>query len=246
MNKKIYKTIIVGAGISGLGCAHRLIEENSSFKIISPEVGGRITESKNHQVEYGAYYVMNDYLNTLSFVEKGKKIKPTDLVFFKSQKAYKVFDKKLLYHLPQFLKLVLLLREFKKHYQRFKIKCLRQNQVSCLKDDAYLWRLYNLRADVFVKENKLEKIVYDYLAEIIHGTAFLSIKDLNAFEFLHFSLPVIVSTHQFVFQSQKAEALIKKFWLKDKVLEVRHHQQSWWLNEQDCHNGSRYALVDFK
>ncbi|MBI2151162.1 hypothetical protein HYU21_00345 [Candidatus Woesearchaeota archaeon] len=48
MSNKTYKTIIIGAGISGLGCAHKFMENNyTGFKIISPDIGGRIFESKN-------------------------------------------------------------------------------------------------------------------------------------------------------------------------------------------------------
>ena len=104
-----YKTIIIGAGISGIGCAHKLLENKQDFKIISPDVGGRIIESDSKTVEYGAYYVMDIYHNTASFVKIGERIKPTKLIFHKSNHSYTLFDKKLFTHLPQLIRLILIL-----------------------------------------------------------------------------------------------------------------------------------------
>ncbi|MBI2151151.1 hypothetical protein HYU21_00290, partial [Candidatus Woesearchaeota archaeon] len=68
---------------------------------------------------------------------------------------------------------------------------------------------------------KIEKITYNYLAEVLHGTAFLPIKMLNAFEFLHFSLPLILPTHEFKFKKKLATNLVKDNWIKDKVISIK-------------------------
>lgn len=229
MIQRTYKTVIIGGGISGLGCVHKLMEHKSEFKIISPDIGGKILESESKTVEYGAYYVMSIYHNTTSFVEIGKRIDPTKLIFHKSNHNYKMFDKKIVTHFFQLMKLMFILRKFKKHYESFKIKCLYTSQINCLKDDAYLWGLYNSNADSFVKENHIKGIVYDYLAEVLHGTAFIPVKDLNAFEFLHFSLPLIVPVYEFNFKKQKAMSLIKNHWIKDKVIKIKNKNGKYYL-----------------
>src|SRR3989338_2556864 len=98
MAAKSYKTIIIGAGISGIGCAHKLLENNHEFKIISPDIGGRIIESEGKTVEYGAYYIMSIYHNTASFVKIGRKINPSKLIFHKSNHSYNLLDKKIFTH----------------------------------------------------------------------------------------------------------------------------------------------------
>src|SRR3989338_406442 len=222
MSIKTYKTIIIGGGISALGCAHKLIENKyANFKLISPEIGGRILESKNNQVEYGAYYVMSIYHNTASFINLGHRIKLSSLRFHKSTHSYKLFDKKLYSCIFQLIRLFLILRKFKKHYELFKHKCLFQSQINCLKSDAYLWKLYNSNAKSFIKEKSIEKIVYNYLAEALHGTTFLPIKCLNAFEFLHFSLPLIVPIYLFNFRKKEAINLVKDNWIKDQVISIK-------------------------
>ena len=70
-NMKIEDTIIIGAGISGLGCARTLFENKQSFKIITRNIGGRILQSKDGTVNYGAYYVAKDYLHVKKYVKLG-------------------------------------------------------------------------------------------------------------------------------------------------------------------------------
>src|SRR3989338_8901891 len=98
MSANTYKTIIIGAGISGIGCGSKLLENNRDFKIISPYIGGRILESDSKTIEYGAYYVMSIYHNTASFVKIGRKINPSKLMFHKSNHSYNLLDKKIFTH----------------------------------------------------------------------------------------------------------------------------------------------------
>ncbi len=218
---KIYDTIIVGAGISGIGCAHGLLKNGyKNFKIISPNIGGRITESDSGTVEYGAYYIMDIYHHTKEFVQKGRKIHPMKVLFHNRNTMYPLLHKKFFHHIYQYLKLVCILYKFKRHYEKFKKNNLYQSQVACLKADPYLWALYQQNAKDFVSEKKIENIVYDYLAEILHGSAFTPIGTLNAFTFLHFSLPVIVPTHEFLFKKADVKKYIGKNYIQGTVEKI--------------------------
>ncbi len=68
MTAKIFDTIIVGAGISGLACAKRLQEYDEDFLLISENIGGRILTSEDGAVNYGAFFVCSDYYHVLPYV----------------------------------------------------------------------------------------------------------------------------------------------------------------------------------
>jgi len=42
MKEKVYETIIIGGGVSGLSCAKRLHEDRKDFMLITEELGGRL------------------------------------------------------------------------------------------------------------------------------------------------------------------------------------------------------------
>jgi len=235
MAPKIYKTLIIGAGISGIGCAHKLSENSSEFRIISPDIGGRIISSENGMVQYGAYYVMSIYHNVAYWVNKGRRISPSKLMFRKSNHSYNILDRKLFTHLAQLIRLVLILRKFKKHYELFKQKSVYGSQVTCLKNDSYLWDLYNSDAESFIEKNKIKEIVYDYLAEVLHGTTFTPLKNLNAFTFLHFSLPLIVPIYEFKFKKDEVLKSIKDKWVRDAVEKIQYD-----------HDHNRYEVLTKK
>ena len=75
---KLNKTIIIGAGISGLACARTLSENGEDFIIISEDIGGRILTSQDGKVNYGAFFVCSDYDNVLKFVKLKSQIRLRD------------------------------------------------------------------------------------------------------------------------------------------------------------------------
>ena len=55
---------------------------------------------------------MSIYHNTASFVKRGRRIKPTNLIFHKNNHTYGIFDKKIFTHFFQLIKLIFILRKF--------------------------------------------------------------------------------------------------------------------------------------
>jgi hypothetical protein len=232
--KKIYDTIILGAGISGIGCANQLLKNGyKDFKIISPDIGGRILESGGDTVEYGAYYMMNIYHHVKGYMDIKGKIKISDLIFHKNGKRYKFLFKNIISLSFQLIKLVFILLKFKRHYEKFKKCCEYESQVNCFKKDEYLWNLYNTKTEDFIKEHKLYDIFYDYMAEVLHGSGFVPIKKLNAFTLLHFSLPLILPVYEFNFRQNQVEDLLRENLVNDIVVEVYREENFYKISTQE-------------
>ena len=220
MNK--FETIIIGAGISGIGCAKTLLDNDyEDFKIISSNIGGRILESGEDTVEYGAYYVMNNYHHVKQYMTIKRKIKISDLVFHKDSKKYQLSIRKIIPLSFQLVKLIFILLKFKRHYEKFKKNCECNSQITCFKKDKYLWNLYNTKSEDFIKKNKLYDIFYDYMAEVLHGSGFVPIKKLNAFTLLHFSLPLILNIYEFNFKDIEVEKLLRDKFIKDIIVKIK-------------------------
>jgi hypothetical protein len=219
--KKTYNLIILGAGVSGIGCASQLLKNDyKNFKIISPDIGGRILKSNIDDVNYGSYYIMNIYHHVKKLLSKKRRIWFFDLMFYKNGEKYKVLNKKLVLYFPQLIKLIFILLKFKRHYENFKKNSETESQINCLKKDPYLWCLYNTKTEFFVKENKIQNIVTDYLSEILHGTAFVPIKQLNTFTFLQFSLPLVVPVYEFIFEKENISLLLESNYINDEVMNI--------------------------
>jgi len=88
MVQKEVETIIVGGGIAGLGCARTLQDNNHPFLLITENIGGRILTSKDGTVNYGAYYVGDDYYHVLKYVKKKRRLAPLDVEFHQRKRAY--------------------------------------------------------------------------------------------------------------------------------------------------------------
>jgi len=202
MNTKI-DTIIIGGGISGLSAAYHLKKQGVNFKLISEDIGGRIHESKDGNIQYGAYYIMDIYTYTKEFAKIGRKIKPSELIFHKRGKGYSIIQKSFVKYIPQSIRFALILRKFKKQYRNFKKDCCNISQAEVIRSNPYLSKLYKTNAAKFIKDNKISDVVCQYMEEVLHGTTFTSVDKLNAFTFLQFSLPLITPIHEFVLDKKK-------------------------------------------
>ncbi|MEF3691450.1 MAG: FAD-dependent oxidoreductase [Candidatus Moraniibacteriota bacterium] len=209
--------IIIGGGISGLSAAHHLKKHNIDFKLISDDIGGRIHSSKNGNIQYGAYYVMDIYTHTKEFAKIGRKIKPSELIFHKRGKGYSILQKSFIKYIPQVIRFAIILRKFKKHYGKFKKDCCTISQAEAIRNNPYLTRIYETNAAKFIKENKISDVVCQYMEEILHGTTFTKVEKLNTFTFLQFSLPLITSIYEFVLDKNKITKDFKNHIIDDVV-----------------------------
>src|SRR3990167_10113641 len=127
MNPQTVETIIVGAGVAGLGCAHQLAKHKRDFLVITENIGGRIATSDDGRINYGAYFVLSNYKHVLPFVKKGEKLHPFFVEFHDKKSRYYHLTKMCMYPL-QALHLLTILWRFKSTYEQFKKLCEQDSQ----------------------------------------------------------------------------------------------------------------------
>jgi hypothetical protein len=213
-------TIIIGAGISGLACARTLYENNEDFLIISKDVGGRILKSDDGNVNYGAFFVCSDYYNLLKFVKLKSRIRLRDFCFHEKDQSYIFFQPKLLKYSFQFLKVLKILYKFRKKFRKLRKKTVEISQKKAIEKDKFLHDLYMQNASDFVIEKNIESGTKTYLSKGLYSTTFSKIKEMNAFSFLQFSIPIITPIYRFTFEKEKMIQPFHKSYVKDKVTKI--------------------------
>jgi len=215
-----YETVIVGGGIAGLACARRLSENQRGFLLITEDVGGRIRRSRDGAANLGAYYVRADYVHVNRFVERGRRIRRRQMLRGGNDGSFTRSDLPLLRHLPQTVRFIRLMREFRRHYDAFKRDCLLVSQAEAIRADPLLWDLYREPARRFIRRHRIEDIARSYLAPAIQGTGFTSLDGLTAFTLLVGVLPTVIPIHEYTFRFDRLTAGFEDDLLIDAVTEL--------------------------
>jgi glycine/D-amino acid oxidase-like deaminating enzyme len=212
--------VIVGGGIAGLACARRLSDNQHGFRLITEDVGGRVRRSRDGAANLGAYYVRADYRHLGRFVERGRRIKRRQMLRGRGDGSFTRSDLPLLRHLPQTLRFLSLMREFRRHYDVFQRECLQVSQAEAIKADPLLIELYREPARRFVRRHRIEDIARSYLEPAIQGTGFTSLDRLTAFTLLVGILPTVIPIHEYTFRLDQLTAGFEKSLVTDTVTEL--------------------------
>jgi len=207
---KLNKTIIVGAGISGLACARTLNDYGEDFIIVSEDVGGRILTSSDGKINYGAFFVCSDYYNLLKYVKLKSQIRLRDFCFHEENQTFILFQPKILKYSIQFLKVLKILYKFRKKFRKLRKISEKKSQKEAIEKDNFLHELYLKNAFDFVKEKNIESGTKTYLSKGLYSTTFSPVKDMNAFSFLQFILPLITPIYRFTFEKERMIGPFKK------------------------------------
>lgn len=216
-------TVIVGAGIAGLACARRLFEAQRPFVVISEDVGGRLQRSRDGSVSLGAYYVRADYTQVNRYARSGRRI--NDLVIRRHDEkgAHGYWDSRLMLHLPQAARFLAALAEFRLRYDALKQRSIHIGQAAAVRADSTLDEWYHMPAAEFIREHRIGDLARWYLAPGLHGTAFISVEELNAFTLLLGALPILVPTYEFTPQLDRLTGGFEDAIVLDTVAGVGLH-----------------------
>lgn len=236
MSKKIIETIIIGAGIAGLGCANHLDKAKKDFLIISENVGGRITTSPDGKVNYGAYFILDNYHHVAKFAKKGEKLHPFSVDFHKQGKRSYHLLKMFQYPLESF-RFLYLLYKFKSKYEHFKKLCEEKSQKQVIENNSYFKKLYSQSAKDFVQKNRIKKIANQFLSEGVYMCTFLPLVEVSAFDFMRLCIGLIEPAYEFIFDKEKLTKNFAKKIITNSVTKVKKRTNY----EIETKNGKKYT-----
>ncbi len=220
MKNQVVETIIIGAGVAGLGCARQLAKHKRDFLVITENIGGRISTSDDGRINYGAYFVLNNYKHILPFVQKGEKLHPFFVEFHDKRRRYYHLAK-MCRHPIQMLHLLTMLWSFKSRYEQFKKQCEQRSQKFVIESDSKLKKLYLQSASEFIKEKKIAEIANKFLSEGIYMCTFLPLSKVSAFDFMRLCLGLILPAYEFTFLPDKATEDFKEKIKSDSVTLIK-------------------------
>ncbi len=226
MIKKIYKAIIVGGGISGLACARHLSERGfEDFLLVSMDLGGRIKSSSDGRVNYGAYYVSENYFHIQPFVKLNRKISPNQIYFLINGKLTQ-FNKIIRTNWYSFLKFSVFAFKFHLKYKKFKIKTEKISQKQAILSDNYFSKLYFESALDFLKRKKLSGLIniLDYLTR---SNLLVQLKDISAFDLLRGFFLVLYRSYEYQLKYDELVEPFKSKIVLEEVLSIDNKNEKW-------------------
>lgn len=225
--------IIVGCGVSGMGCATTLkARQFHDFQVITMDIGGRVCASADGRVNYGAYYVRDDYQHILQVVSRTRRIRRLELFRYRNQKLRRLcWDA--LRHPIVLSRLLLHLRTFDQNYQEFKVKCQHEEARKVLESHSYLRSLYRENAVEFLERNHLMPLKDCFISPMMWATALTDVATVSAANMLWVLSMLIHRCWEFRFEASSAVAKFANHLLVDEVVAVTRRQR--WEVETRSH-----------
>lgn len=219
------KSIIIGGGVAGISCAMRLLEARHDFLLITENIGGRIIYEQEAKVNFGAYFVMNNYANARQLLTTGSWINPIDACFHLStMEHYAVLSIHTIRLLPELLRFYLAMWEFSRHYQSYKERCLVMSQKEALKVDPYIAELFSVPARQFVQAKKFERAAADYLSKFAYACTGASMEQLTALDFLTVSQGMVFPIYEIIFKPETVAQKLGEHLIYDSIFRIESKQ----------------------
>ncbi len=218
--KKPTDVCIIGAGIAGLSCARTLADHGISLTLLTDTIGGRIKTNADGKVNYGAFFVCEDYTNFLPYATRKKRIRLRDFCFHDKNNHYVLLQPKLLAYIDQFTHILTHLYRFRQALRQFRKDSQIRSQKTVIEQSPYLHHLYRQNAHNFVHTHHLHRGTQTYLCKALNSTTFSRINEMNAFSFLQFLIPLITPIYTFTFEQKKFIAPFEDNIILDRVNQI--------------------------
>lgn len=197
METKHTDTLIIGAGVSGLGCAHVLHNADQDFLVIGKELGGRIhAESAGSDVPFGTAYICEDYFHMREFTDRTSsgKQSASRYFFFDGKDYITALNVKNLPLLPAFFRFKKILKKFRQHIIDYRAAMPEMSLKEYFEKDEFLKWTWETKASDFVKENGFEKLDKFMIDPLVSTTTYAHTDEINVAYYLGMALPIVVPT----------------------------------------------------
>ena len=188
--------------------------------MITPEIGGRVRTSPDGKINYGAYYVTDDYQWTLPFVKTLDRVRIADGLFHQQDARYRFRSTRMLRHLPAMLRFKSDLHRFRRHFNAMNEFAGDFSRRHLIAADPVLQQAFDQPAEDYIRQRRLEGLFADYIDPLLWASFFDSPYNVSTFFVLAASLPLIVPMHTFVFDTEAATRGFGDRILSDSVQHV--------------------------
>lgn len=196
-NPRQTKTLVIGAGVSGLGCAHVLHQANKDFLVIGKSLGGRIhAESAGSEVPFGTAYMCEDYFHMRKFTTRtaSGKQDASRYFFYNGSDYVNAYHFKNIGLIWSFLRFKKILKKFRTHIVAYREKTDTASLKEIFEQDEFLRWTWETPASEFIRYNKFEKLNEFMIDPIVSTTTYAHWDEINVAYYLGMSLPLVVPT----------------------------------------------------
>ncbi|GAB4501070.1 MAG: hypothetical protein Fur0035_06110 [Anaerolineales bacterium] len=203
----------------------RLLAARQDFLLISETIGGRILYQQQAKVNFGAYFVMKNYVNARQLLTTGDWINPLDACFhLETGEQHAVLSGHTLGLLPELLRFYRVMWEFSRHYEPYKQRCLVMLQKAALKADPYLAEIFSMPAPRFVRARKFERAAAEYLSEFAYACTGASMEQLSALDFLTVSQGMVLPIYEIRFSPEGVAQKVGERLIYDSIIRIENQQ----------------------
>lgn len=215
---KHHDIIIIGAGLNGLGCAKQLHEKEQDFLVLSKDIGGRVKTSPDGQVNYGAYFIINDFTTIAPYVQRMNLVHFGKAHFHRGTEHYHAYSPRILKHIPAAIRLIRQLLKFRTRVRKLRAQAMDRSYQELIESDPFLRQLYHEKASEFIKRHNLEAFTKEYLEQFLWAAYFTDPREVSSTVFLAVLLTLITPSYSFVFDFEKLIAPFKERVITDTVV----------------------------
>ena len=180
-----------------MGCAKRLHNNGKKFKLITPEIGGRVKTSPDGEVNYGAYYTTADCKTIMPYLRITGRVKFSNSHLHDGNKHYHLFSFNVLKHTFAGLKLIADLYQFRRHVLKLRRDSFNNSREELVDADPLLKNYYHQKAGDYIKDRGLEPLVKEYLEQFLWASFFVDPRKVSTAFFLGSLQPLIVPSYSF-------------------------------------------------